>query len=130
MERRFEQYAFIAAVAALGATYGAACDLVTSSISPEYFAIAKHTRVAGAAWRAALIGARAGAGGGALAALVLVVADEPRWGGAGAPLRNLARAVMRVAIASAMCAVGCGVVGGSRIVRARFRAGPASPSSC
>lgn len=172
MERRFQQYAFIAAAALAGAVYGAACDLVTSSISPEYFAIAKHTWVAGAPWRAALIGARAGASGGATAALVLVVADEPRWGGAGVPWRALARAAAWIVAASAVCAIAGGSVGGSRValpisledvsrlgvtrpsafrgvwaahagayvggiaatlaqaIRARFRAGPASPASC
>ncbi len=65
--RRWKEYLFILAVGCLGAVFGAMIDLVTSSISADYFICGKELSPDGIRWRAMVLGLEAGFSAGAIA---------------------------------------------------------------
>lgn len=75
---RWREYLFLLAAASIGAVYGVMNDLITSSISPEYFSLGKQISPgSGFLARVVRLGASAGFFGGAIAACALLYANNP-----------------------------------------------------
>ena len=64
--RRWKEYVFILLTGCAGAVFGSLTDLVTSSISPEYFIFGKGLAADGIRWRAMELGLQAGFSAGAI----------------------------------------------------------------
>ncbi|MCP4374711.1 MAG: hypothetical protein GY794_00810 [bacterium] len=64
---RWKEYLFILATGCAGAVFGAMTDMVTSSISPEYFIFGKGLPAEGIRWSAMTLGLQAGFSAGAIA---------------------------------------------------------------
>lgn len=75
--RRLKEYGFIIAVTALTITYAAIHDLVTSSISSEYFTAGKGLAADHLHLRAMWLGALAAIGPGALVGVAFIFANNP-----------------------------------------------------
>jgi hypothetical protein len=77
--RRWKEYLFILATGCAGAVFGAMTDLITSSISPEYFIFGKELPEEGLCANAMLLGLQAGFSAGIIAgALCLFVGMRKR----------------------------------------------------
>lgn len=77
--RRWKEYLFILLAGCAGAVFGAMTDLITSSLSPEYFIYGKELPADGIRWHAMLLGLKAGFSAGAIAgALCLFVGMRGR----------------------------------------------------
>ncbi|MDP6634358.1 MAG: hypothetical protein QGG42_05635 [Phycisphaerae bacterium] len=71
---RWKEYLFILVTGCAGAVFGSLTDMVTSSISPDYFVYGKELPAEGLRWSAMLLGLQAGFSAGAIAgALCLFV---------------------------------------------------------
>ena len=76
---RWKEYLFILLAGCAAAVFGSFTDLVTSSISPEYFIFAKGLPADGIRWRAMGLGLQAGFSAGVIAgALCLFVGVQNR----------------------------------------------------
>jgi hypothetical protein len=72
---RWKEYLFLVAAGTVGAGYGVLNDLVTHSISPEYFSLGKQVHSLGGVVE---LGAMAGFSAGAVGACLLLYANNPR----------------------------------------------------
>ena len=76
---RWKEYLFILLTGCAGAIFGSLTDLVTSSISPDYFIFGKGLPADGIRWRAMVLGLQAGFSAGVIAgALCLFVGMRNR----------------------------------------------------
>lgn len=111
---RWREYSFLLAMGSVGAAAGMAIDLVTSSISPEYFVEGKGLS-AGASFRIEVLrlGAQAGFVVGCIGAGALLVANAAGKRRSSLPQRRLvvhSLAVVGIALAGASVLGACGAV--------------------
>ena len=71
---RWKEYLFILAAGCLAAVFGSLIDLITSSISPDYFIYGKGLSPDGIRWHAMVLGLKAGFSAGAIAGAVCLFA--------------------------------------------------------
>jgi len=124
--QRWREYTYLAAAAGLAMLFGAGCDLVTSSISWEYFYYGKGffetlgpytpPPAADLAREAVLLGARASWSGGLLLGVAVLIANNPRRGRPRLPYRTLYR-LMPLPMLSA---VGVAAIGGLVVLTGLF----------
>lgn len=84
---RWREYLFLASAGILGAAFGAMIDLITSSISADYFIAGKGLSPGvGFKLEVATLGAQAGLVGGVVVGSLLLLANQPREGVVAPPL--------------------------------------------
>jgi hypothetical protein len=112
MHPRLKEYAFLVVVGLIGAAFGIVNDLVTATMSPEYFSLGKglkegdgfYLRVA---WLAFKAGFAAGAGG----AGVVLFTNNPKAGRPSLPYKRLFMQVWKPLVCALLFGVGLGVAG-------------------
>lgn len=75
---RVKEYLFLASMGILAMAYGAIHDLVTVSISPEYFILGKGLSEPHLIWKAVWMGAQASYGPGLLIAALFIIMNNPK----------------------------------------------------
>jgi len=119
--RRWREYVYLAAAAAVAMAYGMLNDQITVTVSWEYFYYGKllgGTMGPGAApamgalrWEAFKLGAKAAWTVGLILGVVILIANNPRPGRPGVPYRTLYRLILWPLAGAAGCAVVAGVAG-------------------
>ena len=85
---RWREYLFLAATGGVAAVFGSLTDLVTSSVSPDYFITGKGlSGDAGFRLEVLKLGAQAGLVGGVVIGSVFLLVNQPRRNGREPPLR-------------------------------------------
>jgi hypothetical protein len=109
---RWKEALFILTVGMCGAVYGLLHDLVTSSISPEYFSMGKGLGDSpGLQQRALSLGAQAGFAAGAIASCFCLYFNRPRSGVPVIGYKHLAWPAVLCLVSSVTGAVVLGVTG-------------------
>lgn len=103
---KWREYAFVVAAGLLGSIVGLVNDLVTSSVSPEYFIIGKGLPAgAGLHIRAGLLGMKAGFSAGAIAAGVFLYASTRKCCRFAVDCRSFSRFARKPLTVAIFCSV-------------------------
>jgi hypothetical protein len=103
---RWREYLFLSAAGLAGGVVGATNDLVTSSISPEYFALLKGIPAGGGFTEGVVaLGFQAGFTAGAIGAGLLLIANRPRPARPALACRRLVRPALRAGAAAVLAGI-------------------------
>jgi hypothetical protein len=119
--KRWREYSFLLLAVALAEAYGIVNDLITSRISWEYFYYGKGLSAAlgprvppnsmALAWAAAKVGMKASWTAGAIAGVVLLIANNPRPGTGQLPYRRLIRRLPGILLIMLPFVIALGIAG-------------------
>lgn len=119
--RRWREYVYLAAAAAVAMAYGMLNDQITVTVSWEYFYYGKslgETMEAGLPpamgelrWEALKLGVKAAWTVGLILGVVILIANNPRPGRPGVSYRTLYRLILWPLVGAAGCAVVAGMAG-------------------
>ena len=90
LSTRWKEYLFILAAGCVGAVFGSLTDLVTSSISPDYFISGKGLSADGIRGHAMVLGLKAGFSAGGIAGALCLFVSMTKRAGANVSLQTLA----------------------------------------
>lgn len=112
MHPRLKQLGFLLLAGCLGAVFAAAVDAIAASISPEYFSVGKGIETGrGFTLRVAWLAGRVGFLAGALAGLIVLVANRARPGCPALPYSKLLQQTSKPIGWSFTLALWLGIVG-------------------
>lgn len=103
---KWKEYGFVVLTGLLGMIFGVCNDLITSSISPEYFIFGKGLSPGdGLTLRAAMLGAKAGFTAGAFAGAICLYASTRRCSRPSLPYGSLVRLLWRPFVLAVLAAL-------------------------
>lgn len=108
---RLREYGFVIAVIAATAMYAILHDMITVSISPEYFTYGKGLSPNNLRWRVCELAMKAALAPGAFVSMVFVVANNPSPRKAQLSYAQLWRLLVYPVLGAIVCAVVFGILG-------------------